>query len=529
MIRSTIFLIGCLCVLVAVRGGLAQERTAILRAVQQISTHPLDAIALSADGTVVVSGGRDNVVRVWDAASGQLRGELTGHSAWVTRVAISPDGRTIASGSQDSSVRLWDVSEMRLRTILQNHRGSVSGVAFSPDGRLLVTTGLDGVIWLGEASSGQMIMQLDNFSGAVWSAAFSPDSRRLASGSENGTIWIIGLYDNSVTRLDGHEGAVTGLEFNRTGTQLLSSSWDRTARLWDVSSSTPAQTQAMIILSGHDGPVTNAAFSESGYVTGALDGRLRVWDEDGQLLETLSGSATMIGGLVVSQNGRWLYSAGVDGYIESWFFNESAPVEVAVVPSATPAPSSNANSLSFLPVFTAQAPPTRILQATPAAVTERSAAVVHENSAAAVPAVSGGTILSMPTVNVFTSIKTFPLDGVSWAIDPWERLVGHLQGTAWFGGRGNIVLGGHSAYPNGRPGIFAGLYQLNIGDPIIITHEGNEQRFTVTQKFSVRFDDLSVATPNGENRLTLITCDLPSYNPDTQFYNERLVVVALPA
>ena len=86
------------------------------------------------------------------------------------------------------------------------------------------------------------------------------------------------------------------------------------------------------------------------------------------------------------------------------------------------------------------------------------------------------------------------------------------------------MLGGHSAYPNGRPGIFAGLYQLNIGDPIIITHEGNEQRFTVTQKFSVRFDDLSVATPNGENRLTLITCG--GYNFFSDRYQVRTVVIA---
>ena len=137
-------------------------------------------------------------------------------------------------------------------------------------------------------------------------------------------------------------------------------------------------------------------------------------------------------------------------------------------------------------------------------------------------------MLSAPTVNLFSTITTFPLDGVSWAIDPWESRVGHFQGTTWLDGTGNIVLGGHSLYPDGSRGVFNGLYGLNIGDPIVVTVNGTERRYLVSQKFTVHYEDVSVVYPTGSPRLTLITCDIPTWNSGTQNYDQRLIVVAVP-
>ncbi len=179
---------------------------------------------------------------------------------------------------------------------------------------------------------------------------------------------------------------------------------------------------------------------------------------------------------------------------------------------AYPHPSPTADSR--LPVFTPQPRPTRIPRPTAQPKTQTDS----QASAPALPTAppSGGTTLSLPTVNVFAGITTFPLDGYSWAIDPWEKRVGHLQGTAWFDGNGNVVLGGHSTYPNGKPGIFAGLYQLNIGDPVIVNVDGGERHYVVTDKLTVHYDDLTVAYPGGDSKLTLITCDIPSFDAKTQ-------------
>jgi WD40 repeat protein len=63
--------------------------------------------------TVVASASHDETVRVWDAATGALVGDLfTGHSGPVNAVAIGQvDGRTVvASGSDDKTVRVWDAA-----------------------------------------------------------------------------------------------------------------------------------------------------------------------------------------------------------------------------------------------------------------------------------------------------------------------------------------------------------------------------------------------------------------------------------
>lgn len=152
-------------------------------------------------------------------------------------------------------------------------------------------------------------------------------------------------------------------------------------------------------------------------------------------------------------------------------------------------------------------------------------ALVESVQEAALPAVSGPTII-IPSVNLQSSITTFPLNGASWAINPWERNVGLLQGTSAIAGSGNVVLGAHSTYPDGSAGLFASLYGVHVGDEIILLDSGVERRFIVTSITRVSQTDVSIANPNIPNRVTLFTCDTPTFNAATGQYDGRLVVVA---
>jgi len=64
-------------------------------------------VAVSGDGRVVVSGGSDGVVCVWDGRSGQLRHRLEGHKSWVWGVSVSADGGVVVSGGEDGQVLVW--------------------------------------------------------------------------------------------------------------------------------------------------------------------------------------------------------------------------------------------------------------------------------------------------------------------------------------------------------------------------------------------------------------------------------------
>jgi len=99
-------------------------------------TDTVKSVAFSPDGHRIVSGGVDQRVRVWDAASGQQIGQpLTGHTDPVLSVAFSPDGTRIVSGGGDKTVRVWDaVTGRPVGQPLTGHTDPVFGVAFSPDG-----------------------------------------------------------------------------------------------------------------------------------------------------------------------------------------------------------------------------------------------------------------------------------------------------------------------------------------------------------------------------------------------------------
>lgn len=115
-----------------------------------------------------------------------------------------------------------------------------------------------------------------------------------------------------------------------------------------------------------------------------------------------------------------------------------------------------------------------------------------------------------------------------WDVQNLQSLVGHLEGTAWFGDSGNTVLAGHFEDAIGRPGPFRYLYEAQVGDRIIIqTNQADAVMvYEVQQVFSTAPDDLEVLRHTDAPRLTLITCDSWSY--ETKRYEERLVVVAVP-
>src|SRR5205085_499769 len=59
------------------------------------------ALAISADGRTLISGGREKSARLWEAGTGQERKQLKGHGGWVEALAVSPDGKVLATGAAD--------------------------------------------------------------------------------------------------------------------------------------------------------------------------------------------------------------------------------------------------------------------------------------------------------------------------------------------------------------------------------------------------------------------------------------------
>ena len=92
---------------------------------------------------VIVSGGDDQTVRVWDLESGEpVLGPLTGHDGWVRAVAVGERrGRpVIISGGDDQTVRVWDLESERHGTLQIAFQHRALSVACTADRLVIGTT-----------------------------------------------------------------------------------------------------------------------------------------------------------------------------------------------------------------------------------------------------------------------------------------------------------------------------------------------------------------------------------------------------
>ncbi|MEZ2239287.1 WD40 repeat domain-containing protein [Microcoleus sp.] len=102
---------------------------------------PINSLAFSPDGKILISGGDDSSIKLWDVDSGE---ELNSgkHSARVRKVAFSPDGKLIVSGDDSGIIKIWDVKTME-NVVLPRHDNAVTSLAFSPDGKTLASGSKD--------------------------------------------------------------------------------------------------------------------------------------------------------------------------------------------------------------------------------------------------------------------------------------------------------------------------------------------------------------------------------------------------
>lgn len=108
----------------------------------------VSALAISADGKTLVSGGQDKAIKVWDLQTGQLRKTLQSDSGAIYDLAIAPDGKTVVSGSSDRRVRIWDINSDQRPKMLAAHNYKVDQVKISLDGKTIVSHSDDQIkVW----------------------------------------------------------------------------------------------------------------------------------------------------------------------------------------------------------------------------------------------------------------------------------------------------------------------------------------------------------------------------------------------
>ena len=154
------------------------------------------------------------------------------------------DNLVLTFGGWSSPICLWNLEGALIREF-QGGSPWVISADFSPDGNLMVTgTDAGGTsvnVW--DVHTGNLIMSFETDLGHVPAVKFSPDGKKIGAATGNWQDpWVVGkaqLWDIKTKTLlatfEGHSAALTDIDFSPDGKQLLTSSFDGTAILWDIS------------------------------------------------------------------------------------------------------------------------------------------------------------------------------------------------------------------------------------------------------------------------------------------------------
>jgi RNA polymerase sigma factor (sigma-70 family) len=232
--------------------------------------HNSTAIAYSPNGSILASGGHDNVIRLFDAKTGKEMRRLVGHQprsytgggdptkgvvdalvsstgeGGVNSVAFSPDGATLASGGWDDTVRLWDVATGKQIRKIDAHKAMVGRVLFSADGKILATRGaLDGTVRLWDPVTGTQVQKFVGLSNInPWrfnhdlALAISPDSKTVVTTARNQLVFFDIASGAEVKRVPSHIYGIT-VAYSPDGKLLATGGVDPgkdvySLRVWDV-------------------------------------------------------------------------------------------------------------------------------------------------------------------------------------------------------------------------------------------------------------------------------------------------------
>ncbi|WP_173046212.1 WD40 repeat domain-containing protein [Nitrospira sp. KM1] len=108
----------------------------------------IGALAFTPDGKYLLTGSRDQTIKMFEMPQGVEHRTLRGHGGWIRTMVVTPDGKVLISGGDDNTIRFWELATGRVFRTIKDHAGSIRSVTLSRDGLRLASASWDRTVKL---------------------------------------------------------------------------------------------------------------------------------------------------------------------------------------------------------------------------------------------------------------------------------------------------------------------------------------------------------------------------------------------
>eukprot|EP00047_Mylnosiga_fluctuans_P005493 m.240821 g.240821 ORF g.240821 m.240821 type:complete len:917 (-) comp13732_c0_seq1:165-2915(-) len=244
-----------------------------------ISQKRISSVAINPGGEWLAIGcARLGQLLVWEWCSETYVLKQQGHAYDMSVLAFSPDGQLIATGGDDAKVKLWNTTSGFCFVTFAEHTASITGIKFAQSGLAVVTSSLDGTVRAFDTTRYRNFRTFTAPHPTQFACLALDNSGELVTAGALDTFDVF-VWNMRTGRLlevlAGHEGPISSLSFSPVSAVLVSGSWDKSIRVWDIFEHKESVEPIV-----HTTDVVALAYRPDGaqIVVSTLDAQLSFWD-----------------------------------------------------------------------------------------------------------------------------------------------------------------------------------------------------------------------------------------------------------
>uniref|UniRef100_A0A8D8MGH9 U3 small nucleolar RNA-associated protein 15 homolog n=1 Tax=Cacopsylla melanoneura TaxID=428564 RepID=A0A8D8MGH9_9HEMI len=195
------------------------------------------------DGKLLVAGGEDPEIKLFDVSSKNLLRVFKGHKGPIHRCFFTCDNTHISSFSDDKVVALWDIpSESRVASF-SNHTDYVRAGAVSPvSSDIIISGSYDKTVTVYDTRSPDPVMNVNHGSPVESVLCLQSGGIFVSGGGPDVCVWDMLGGGKLLHRFSCHHKTVTSLCLASGGKRLISGSLDHHAKIYELVNFTPVHT-----------------------------------------------------------------------------------------------------------------------------------------------------------------------------------------------------------------------------------------------------------------------------------------------